>query len=1070
MSNASPNDTAKTGSSSDAMSAVGECPLKSLDVSIIPVRYAIDEVDIEGKPLNPLPKKEKWHGKLKLTESTYTLRQLRDGWVYVYDQNEKTFHEYQVVGSQLIKFDWGSDEANKPTSQRGSQGESKSYLSYPAGHTIYLSYSHHRWTWRVCEHMRSSGGSRSKWMRKLDLSQYCTTMDVAHAGFITSLDSSVADICAGAVPSSEMFSGTCTPLKAIEGGNEVPTFIETKAASKRSDYLSSLPDEKSALFVALDDVMADLTDVVLKLSTSYVDKEACLENEESLHKFRMAEIARSLGRVRIPNAQLPQDLVDDPIRELEFEEALNDYLQMDDQAKESFNNGSMIYMVAFRQSEAAKQKKSAIKNIYGFDITDKMEKEWRDVKIYQDEVEWDALKQFLIEHYTKLNGKDERIKSCYREAAYVVSQFKTESLAIGIDTQSSDDIAYLLDFTSQISVIFKLSGDDEAMAEQYNQIFSINSPKNLFALAPTGFSHQGWEALDKQMTGLKKQVFNTGSPDDVTAFSGILSNWEGLAGDGRVQDKAWFLALAKPIQDDFSALAGAVKGKAAQSWQAVMDLAFPTQLKGMNGTEALIMQLRGVLLEGMMNEQAVLAVNPNYAKSLSQFHRNLMTLVNERAHILNIKPGQSVSKNHVVKSVSRINNKIKRMFSQELPALVVIKNEALNARAQQVISQYVDASLDGAKQAGSAVKATIGGWGRVFVILGVWNVVAALNGIESRLKNAHTTADVLKAVLEPIYDAVYTVQFIFSISLGQAWDKIVGNSELLETTIKDILQTGTEEEAALLSRFASLIRIVAVVGFIASVLETVDSTLKAFDKLNTPEETVGYALKGLATGANAVVFAVQVVRLMKSIVGRAALTAVLAPWMLTLLTVASVVYLVALVIINLFHRSDLEKWLLQSTWGKKSAGWSEMEEIKQFEMLAYRPTVQLEKQTSERGASWLLSISFPAIFEGKEVGLSVTHNQQVGNHGQMRHYKALPVDEQRGKWTSLQQNDKKTPTYLLPIKGGLRDVEVTLEVPVYMSTQTNDRLYYQGSLASDGSVELDVINGTMCYRTIKVGG
>jgi hypothetical protein len=1051
------------------MAVVGECPLKNAEVAIVPVRYAIDDVDDYGKALNPLPTTEKWQGKLTLTESAYTLRQLRDGWLYVYDQNEKTFHEYQVAGSQLIKINWGGDESNKPTAQRGSQGESKSHLFYPATHTLYLAYSRHRWTWRVCEHMRSSGGSRSKWMRKLALSQYCTTMKVAHAGFITSLDSSVADIYAGAAPTSEMFSGTCAPLKAIEG-NEESTFIETKAASKRSDYLSSLPDEKSALFVALDDVMADLTDLVLKLSARYVDKQARLEDEESLHKFRMAEIARSLGRVRIPTDQLPQDLVDDPIRELEFEDALNDYLQTDDQAKESFNNGSMINMVAFRQSEAAKQKKAAIKNIYGFVITDKMEEEWRQVKIYQDEVEWDALKSFLIEHYTKLNGKDERIKSGYREAANAVSQFKTESLAIGIDTQSSDDIAYLLDFTSQISVIFKLSGDDEEMAEHYNQIFSINSPKNLFALAPTGFSHQGWQALDEQMTGLKKQVFNTASPDDVTAFSAILSNWGGLAGDGRVQEKAWFLALAKPIQDDFAALVDAVKGKAAQSWQAVMDLAFPTQLKGMHGTQALIMQLRGVLLEGMMNEQAVLAVNPNYAKSLSQFQRNLLALVDERENLLNVKPGQNVSKNHVVQSVARINNKIKRMFSQELPALVVIKNEALNARAQQVVNQYVEASINGSKQAGSAITATIGGWGRVFVILGVWNVVAALNGIEGRLKRAYTTADVLKAVLEPIYDAVYTVQFIFSISLGQAWDKIV-SKDILSASIKAIVEDNLKDSAVLVSRFAGLIRIVAVVGLIASVLETVDSTLKSFDKLNTPEETVGYALKGLATLANSVVFGMQALNLFKSILGRAALATVVAPWMLTTLMVASIVYLVALVIINLFHRSDLEKWLLQSTWGKKPAGWSEMEEIKQFEMLAYRPTVQLEKQTSGSGASWLLSISFPAIFDGKEVGLSVTHQQQVGNHGQMRHYAALPVDEQRGNWTSLQQNDKKAPTYQLSIKGkALRDVEVTLEMPVSISTQTNSALYYQGSSASDGLVKLEVIDGTQCYQTIKVGG
>lgn len=126
----------------------------------MPVRYAIDDMDEKGNQLNPFPEKGNWQGPFKLKHAKYTMRRLRDGWLYVYDEDAETFHEYQVQGANLIKYDWGSDESTKEASERGSAGDSKVYLSYPAKHTLFLGFSYHRWTWRVCEHMRSESADR----------------------------------------------------------------------------------------------------------------------------------------------------------------------------------------------------------------------------------------------------------------------------------------------------------------------------------------------------------------------------------------------------------------------------------------------------------------------------------------------------------------------------------------------------------------------------------------------------------------------------------------------------------------------------------------------------------------------------------------------------------------------------------------------------------------------------------------------------------------------------------------------------------------------------------------------
>ncbi|MEZ9211513.1 toxin VasX, partial [Vibrio lentus] len=52
---------------------------------IIPVRYAIDQLDSEDASPFGLPTKWQGKGPAKLNTIGYTLRQVRDGWLYVYD-------------------------------------------------------------------------------------------------------------------------------------------------------------------------------------------------------------------------------------------------------------------------------------------------------------------------------------------------------------------------------------------------------------------------------------------------------------------------------------------------------------------------------------------------------------------------------------------------------------------------------------------------------------------------------------------------------------------------------------------------------------------------------------------------------------------------------------------------------------------------------------------------------------------------------------------------------------------------------------------------------------------------
>ncbi|MEG5264104.1 toxin VasX, partial [Pseudomonas sp. JDS28PS106] len=153
-----------------AASAISSCPFKGPDIAIVPVRYALDRsrFDVDGEALKPLPRDGVWAQLPALHTRGYTLRQLYDGFVYVFDETADTFHEYAVSGADatltLISRADVSPAADMPPP--------RSYLSYPRTHQLRLAFSSRPWSPRLCEQMRASPEHRARWMTALDLSRY----------------------------------------------------------------------------------------------------------------------------------------------------------------------------------------------------------------------------------------------------------------------------------------------------------------------------------------------------------------------------------------------------------------------------------------------------------------------------------------------------------------------------------------------------------------------------------------------------------------------------------------------------------------------------------------------------------------------------------------------------------------------------------------------------------------------------------------------------------------------------------------------------------------------------------
>ncbi|PBQ14821.1 hypothetical protein CCL09_20640, partial [Pseudomonas congelans] len=128
--------------------ATSLCPFRGPDVAIVPVRYALDRSRYDTAPekLKPLLKGSRWAVMPRLKTRTYTLRQLYDGYVYVYDETAGTFHEYvsSAANGHLSRIIW--TDAQIGSDRRSGADDGKPFLLYPRNNRLHIAFSAQQWT------------------------------------------------------------------------------------------------------------------------------------------------------------------------------------------------------------------------------------------------------------------------------------------------------------------------------------------------------------------------------------------------------------------------------------------------------------------------------------------------------------------------------------------------------------------------------------------------------------------------------------------------------------------------------------------------------------------------------------------------------------------------------------------------------------------------------------------------------------------------------------------------------------------------------------------------------------
>ncbi len=226
-------------------------PTEALPAHFIPVRYAIDQLETEETQPFGLPDEWKSQGPAKLNTVGYTLRQLRDGWLYVYDAINKSLDEYEIKGTQFTLYKLGESESPE-SEQRGTPEGAKPFLTYEDGSVLSICYSEHRWTWNMFMRVLNNPSNHIDRMQTVVLSANESQHNIAPIDKLIQ----VADIEPSAVDDGR-FADSGIATKANEDGS---TF---KPVAAESDLTSAIPEEESGYFVAIKDYAADIQDISL---------------------------------------------------------------------------------------------------------------------------------------------------------------------------------------------------------------------------------------------------------------------------------------------------------------------------------------------------------------------------------------------------------------------------------------------------------------------------------------------------------------------------------------------------------------------------------------------------------------------------------------------------------------------------------------------------------------------------------------------------------------------------------------------------------------------------------------
>ncbi|GGJ82911.1 T6SS effector BTH_I2691 family protein [Pseudomonas matsuisoli] len=979
--------------------ASGQCPLKALEIAIYPVRYAIDESPARGRAQGPNPLPKGWSSVHlpDLKTRSYTLRQLRDGWLYVWDETDKTFHEYQVQGHQFTRHQWGSTQLNKD--ERNNPGETKPYLLYPRRSRLLICYSPVQWTWRLCEKMRSNPQELKCWMRALNLQQYCDQIQAAHAAPLRDLGSAVADVLAGGPPPTFK---TC--LVASQFGDDISR--PCKPSIDQALILGSVPDQDSALFVALDDPLANVDDLALNLQGRRLELIAA--EEEHRNKITSAALVQDLCGVRL-EPFMPHSIASDTSRKLAFIKDAHELLEAEAQLRHHSGSDTMLSIKSLSVQRVRGQFKKSWGSPPSGTKWQAMVEQWHQKSTWREDVEFDKAWAYLQERNDELERLNAHIQRSEHDLIAWLQRLSPKAEDISYDPCHPRQATELLE--TMASLYGQLAGSEKGKAllcKQYGR------PTTLVGLALFNFNTELSELIDKVSANFTAHgtIDNQGRQGDGSgkAHGGLSDTTSGISRANElksvldlasVQSSALYQSISEPAKRALETLRDVVGGKAKNSWNLIAFTLLPALSERFAPkTRIFTYSAMQVLVSTEISTQTRLVLDSDFAKKNHRWQTEVASL--ER----NIKglqrtltlPGKGPDKRSARIQLASLEQK-REVLNLQKPNQVVgaiaAETRITTVQARQVNawlatlgqSELLDQLQLKAKSAtGYATRSRqwinqeLGGSLPVLVAgLNVWNF---LNSLDKAKGDGVLSADELRTVGA---NAAYTANALMAIWVVPAWNKwatlerALGNNttQLARAGVRAWLKAG-EAEASLLAR-KLVLRTMGMTAFgaIAAGVEAWQVS-KDIDKSTGTDELYALRAKQITLGLMSTVAGVQ-------LIGSALGFWFGFAWVMSnpitiIIALLGVIYLISSMIANQYKREGLRLWLYRCSWGK-SPSWTHSDddhkdELRTLSEICLRPSL-VAKATSlpyyDRGpriyTGFWLQLLLPSELSGTVVRL-----------------------------------------------------------------------------------------------------
>jgi len=984
--------------------ATGGCPLTGPDVAIVPMRYALDRsrYDEDPKKLKPLLKSGMWAVLPALKTRNYTLRQLYDGYVYVYDETAKTFHEYEFSATHGVLTRVQLSDADTGKDERKASGESKSHLIYPRKNKLHIAYSPVQWTWRVCEHMRSNPGSRKQWMKTLDLPSYCISMSAAETLPLVSLADAVADVDKGAVISDKRLADSAIPPYATEGKSNGKAIFSTLAAD--TYWTGSVPDKESALAIVLDDPIAILNDIGMQLAADQAAYEAWKQKHE--HKIQIAQTVEALCGASVAPDKLPASIRGDASKTREFQRDLDAYYaQREHENTQSVlsamggTNTAITLPGSFKSFEMA----DAIKSKYGQSPTESDYQAWSDRSKWRREIDLDGAHAYIQTYQGDGEALLKNIHNTQNDFQALAKYVGNDPLRLFIDTTNKKQLLYLQETVASLLSIYCQDANSSIWLAKEDA-----NAESLFGTVRYGFSPALKDALDTQANLLLNGM------GDMTTLATRVGEFNSVLNQDGFAEKPWMQALKKPVQDTFKALRELASKEGKATAESILIALIPSDSRMALGKNQNISALIRNLMIGqvLINSPDRPAIDIKVSEKLRTWKNEWLLLNKKIADTRKqwIYPDRPGKRKNLARVLQQQEAKL-QMHELNMPGILDYQNNKYAELLRAEIKNFASSRADVVKNWQAKAKAWSEKWGLNAGAI-VWGVVL-LNFINTALTYRDLTKDgqfSKKDVAKISYGLGYSFNLLMAVFVETPWKTIKNAAPVLIDEVEvGILSRsaafwtaeGKAAWAATVRAFSRRMVAMGAFAVISTILEIWDIQ-DDYGNARSSEEKAAMWVKGLA------VFGMGIAGIAQLLTGVTLagdmVVLVMNPWFAVAMLVLGAVYLAATLALNYFKSDGVGWWLRKCCWSRSKE-------------LQYQST--LEGQAEEKRALLEIQLSpqiyVKSTFDTKRVfrGRFGYQNEEVLN-GAWVHLR-LP-SAVRGQLIQFNVIDSKRILPLLPVR------------------------------------------------------